>query len=48
MDGAFVKAVTMMCIALPTMFFVIAIFIGATVLLRKAFPADAASEEDED
>ena len=48
MDGAFVKAVTMMCIALPTMFFVIAIFIGATVLLRKVFPADAASDEDDD
>lgn len=45
MDGAFLKAVTMMCIALPTMFFVIAIFIGSTILLRKAFPATKEDEE---
>jgi uncharacterized membrane protein YhdT len=40
------KAVTMMCIALPVMFFVIGIFIFATKLLHKTFPAPA--EEDED
>lgn len=43
---AFQKAVTMMCIALPVMFFVIGIFIVATQLLHKAFPA--APEEGED
>ena len=45
MDGAFIKAVTMMCIALPTMFFVIAIFIASTVVLRKLFPAGQEDEE---
>jgi hypothetical protein len=40
------KAVTMMCIALPVMFFVIGIFIAATHLLHKTFPAPP--EEDED
>lgn len=45
MDGAFLKAVTMMGIALPTMFFVIAIFMGATKLLHKAFPAGEEEEE---
>ncbi|AIF52591.1 hypothetical protein [Pelosinus sp. UFO1] len=44
MDGAFLKAVTMMGIALPTMFVVIGIFMLATTLLHKAFPAG----EDED
>jgi len=44
MDGAFLKAVTMMGIALPTMFAVIGIFMLATTLLHKAFPAG----EDED
>lgn len=44
MDGAFLKAVTMMGIALPTMFVVIGIFMLATSLLHKAFPAG----EDED
>ena len=43
---AFQKAVTMMCIALPVMFFVIGIFIVATQLLHKTFPAPP--EEDED
>lgn len=40
------KAITMMCIALPVMFFVIGIFIVATQLLHKSFPAP--TEEDED
>lgn len=44
--SAFNKAVTMMCIALPVMFFVIGIFIVATQLLHKTFPA--APEEDEE
>ncbi|GMA98554.1 hypothetical protein [Pelosinus sp. IPA-1] len=44
MDGAFLKAVTMMGIALPTMFVVIGVFMLATTLLHKAFPAG----EDED
>lgn len=41
---AFEQALTMMAIALPTMFVVIAIFIGATVALKNAFPA---SDDDE-
>lgn len=45
MSGAFVKAVTMMGIALPTMFVVIIVFMLATTALHKAFPASA--EEDE-
>jgi hypothetical protein len=40
------KAVTMMCIALPVMFFVIGIFILATQLLHKTFPAPPEEEED--
>jgi hypothetical protein len=45
MEGATLKAITMMGIALPTMFFVIAIFMGATKLLHKAFPAGEEEEE---
>lgn len=41
-------ALTMMGVALPTMFVVIAIFILATKALHKAFPASAEGEEDED
>lgn len=44
---AFAKAVTMMCVALPTMFLVIGVFILATKALHKAFPAPL-EEEDED
>ena len=47
MDGAVSKAVTMMLIALPTMFAVIAVFIAATKMLHKAFPAPA-DEDGED
>ena len=32
------KALMLMTIALPTMFAVIAVFIGATVALKKTFP----------
>lgn len=44
------NALTMMAIALPTMFAVIFVFILATTALHKAFPApdegDEAEEED--
>ncbi len=43
-SSATVQALTLMAIALPTMFAVIAVFIGATVALKNAFPAS----EDED
>lgn len=45
MQEATLKALTMMGIALPTMFFVIAIFMGATRLLHKSFPAGEDEEE---
>ena len=45
MDGATGKAVMMMAIALPTMFLVIFVFMGATVALHKAFPADPEEED---
>lgn len=44
MEGTTLKALTMMGIALPTMFIVIAIFMTATKLLHKSFPG---TEEDE-
>lgn len=47
MNAAVGKALTMMAIALPTMFFVIAIFYVATKALHKAFPAPAEEDEDE-
>lgn len=34
------KAVLLMCISLPTMFVVIALFVGLTKLLHKSFPAE--------
>lgn len=33
------KAVTLMAVALPTMFLVIGVFIAATIALHKTFPA---------
>lgn len=50
MSPAVAKAFTMMGIALPTMFLVIAVFYLATKALHKAFPAPAEEEggEDED
>ena len=48
MNPATVKALTMMGIALPTMFLVIAIFMVATTALHKAFPAPAEEESDEE
>jgi H+/gluconate symporter-like permease len=44
---ALAKAFTMMGVALPTMFVVIAVFIFATKALHRAFPAPA-EEEDAD
>lgn len=41
------RALTMMAIALPTMFFVIGVFIGATKLLHKAFPAQIEEDDEE-
>ena len=38
-SNATLQALTLMAIALPTMFAVIAVFIGATVALKNAFPA---------
>lgn len=49
MNPATLKAITMMGIALPTMFFVIGIFILATKALHSAFPAtEEAGDEDDD
>lgn len=48
MNDAVIKSLEMMGIALPTMFLVIFVFIGATKLLHKAFPAPAEEEGDED
>jgi hypothetical protein len=49
MPVAATKALTMMAIALPTMFAVIIVFMLATTALHKAFPAPAEGEEgDED
>ena len=48
MGAATTKAITMMFIALPTMFFVIGVFILATKALHAAFPAVEEGEEDED
>lgn len=41
-------ALTMMGVALPTMFVVIVIFILATKALHKAFPAPAEGEEGDE
>jgi hypothetical protein len=48
MESAFSKAVTMMFIALPTMFVVIGVFIVATKALHAAFPAPVEDDEGED
>ena len=52
MNGETIKALTMMAVALPTMFVVIAVFMMATTALHKAFPAppeeEGGDEEDED
>lgn len=48
MGAATTKAVTMMAIALPVMFAVIAVFIAATKALHAAFPAEVEEEEGEE
>lgn len=48
MGNATAAAVTMMAVALPTMFLVIGVFILATKALHAAFPAPVEEEEDED
>ncbi|SDE73698.1 hypothetical protein [Sporomusa acidovorans] len=48
MESAFSKAVTMMTVALPTMFAVIGVFILATKALHAAFPAPVEDEDEED
>ena len=45
MNPATTAAITMMAVALPTMFLVIGVFIFATKALHRAFPAPV--EEDE-
>lgn len=45
---ALVRALQMMGIALPTMFLVILVFIAATKVLHKSFPAPAEEEGDDD
>jgi len=47
MSQATSSAVTMLFVALPTMFIVIGVFIVATKALHSAFPAPV-EEEDED
>lgn len=39
MSTAVTNAITLMCVALPTMFMVIGVFILATKALHKIFPA---------
>ena len=48
MESATSKAVSLMVIALPTMFAVIGVFIAATKALHAAFPAPAEDEDEED
>lgn len=43
-----VKALTLMGVALPTMFAVIGVFIAATKILHKAFPAPAEDDDDDE
>lgn len=47
MSTAFTKAMTMMFIALPTMFLVIGVFIVATKALHKSFPAPIEDDDDD-
>lgn len=48
MSQATSAAVTMLFVALPTMFIVIGVFILATKALHSAFPAPVEEDEDED
>jgi hypothetical protein len=47
MGHAFEKALLLMTIALPTMFFVISVFIGLTMLLHRLFPASVEPGDEE-
>ena len=48
MSTATSNAITMMLVALPTMFVVIGIFIAATKALHSAFPAPIEEDDDGD
>ena len=48
MESATSKALTLMVIALPTMFAVIGVFIAATKALHAAFPAPVEDEDDDE
>lgn len=48
MNPATIKALTMMLVALPTMFLVIGVFMLATTALHKAFPAPPEEEENDE
>ncbi len=48
MESATSKAVSLMVIALPTMFAVIGVFIAATKALHAAFPAPVEDEEEDE
>lgn len=48
MESALSKAVTLMTVALPTMFAVIGVFIVATKALHAAFPAPVEDEDGEE
>lgn len=46
MDTAVAKAITLGTVALPTMFFVIGVFILATKALHAAFPAESDKDDN--
>ena len=48
MESATSKAITMMAVALPTMFAVIGVFIAATKALHAAFPAPVEEDEEDE
>ncbi|TCL36502.1 hypothetical protein EV210_108142 [Anaerospora hongkongensis] len=48
MSQATSAAVTMLFVALPTMFIVIGVFIMATKALHSAFPAPVEEEEEDE
>ena len=48
MSTATSTAITMMLVALPTMFVVIGIFITATKALHSAFPAPIEEDDDDE
>lgn len=48
MSSATSNAITMMAVALPTMFIVIGVFIFATKALHNAFPAPVEETEDDE